>query len=705
MPSQPPIPCPPGYVWDGKRFFRLPPNLAKVTDAAEAHQGSSASASRNDGQKEAGSSRQHHKKKKKGKRSRDGAGKETQNAVPNEDRPPVASSSFAFTPARPPAYFHGTRDCARALPRDLPPSLATSNRWKKMRIRDHANALTFFSRDTLSPKEGGNRSAQPPESTSHRIERMQGREQAGSLLWLATRQGRRLYRSRSDDTDWVPISEAAMPIVDMAGRQPGGSRFMHPGGVCWRNTGPELLLLSEEIEGDVSQADIDRARARQYANFSNRRGYPRSMITTAVFDVTMAFNADDDPPMIRHCTRYSIRRHQVLYTHAIEVDEPRDITSQGHLRLEEWEGRLDQYVAPPPCLHMAVPLNFEWQLGVASAPHPVAAKVTAPPYKNILTIRVSTDDRGSYLSSIEPDLRGGSQEIYSFPRQEKPYSAAAMAQGSGYCWVGYHSGAIRFIDSAAWANAERQVHRRADGRPGQTWHGKASVTDRYRSRGAVTNLLPLAWDEVIAVFSGGSILRLRVHSIDDIRTAAEYRCHVNEGTTEVQACLHPASRLLAVRGTDATIRIWHLDEEYPLNSLWHEPRNTAQGERVLIVPSPTLSERLLARRTETTTTTACRDSQEDFVALATRHLEEGPKHEFMRSPLAQQKVSADAMAFVPTSWASNRDGQWELTRHIDELGQAQVVCTGVLPSLAIAVNTEPSANILYFEPYRRPGVG
>lgn len=134
--SAAPIPCPPGYLWDGKRFYKMPPNLSRV----QVSEGSSGS----EGEKPGSS-------KKKAKSSGDTKIKRSSShhspisqlqditdvALEGEDYDgdqATPRSVFAFTPASPPAS-HIRCPSSSGLPAPMPPrssapSSASAHRWK-----------------------------------------------------------------------------------------------------------------------------------------------------------------------------------------------------------------------------------------------------------------------------------------------------------------------------------------------------------------------------------------------------------------------------------------------------------------------------------------------------------------------------------------------------------------------------------------------
>lgn len=137
-----PIPCPPGYLWDGKRFYKMPPNLSRVSIT--------------DGSSSASSSDSERPEKKKPKIKSSVAspssssiqrGGQSRNVSPLEDITAVAfageddeddasniGSAFDFTPAKPPAahlsLMSSSCEATAAPPRDGAPSMAFAKRWQ-----------------------------------------------------------------------------------------------------------------------------------------------------------------------------------------------------------------------------------------------------------------------------------------------------------------------------------------------------------------------------------------------------------------------------------------------------------------------------------------------------------------------------------------------------------------------------------------------
>lgn len=305
------------------------------------------------------------------------------------------------------------------------------------------------------------------------------------------------------------------------------------------------------------------------------------------------------------------------------------------------------------------------------------------------------NDRGPFLRHL--CLHSSSVAItHTLPRQREPFSAAAIADGSGLCWVGYHNGDLTVLNTLAWLSWETRLEEGS--RPSGSWHGHQAFSRNYRHCGAVTNLFPLLGKDVIAIFSRGSILRLRFLDASKLVQIMEYKGHVNEGTTQIVATLHPPSQLLAVRGTDKTLRIWHLADEYPLNSLWHSPRLSTRQLNIEI-SSPNLHERLLGRSKESAAQHPFRRSKA-FMSLVHENMNSVATQVGMSVPLASQEIDASTIAFVPTSWAADRDAVWELSRDFDEVGCSRLIGAGLFPGLAIACNHDSTLRILYYQPRR-----
>lgn len=220
------------------------------------------------------------------------------------------------------------------------------------------------------------------------------------------------------------------------------------------------------------------------------------------------------------------------------------------------------------------------------------------------------------------------------------------------------------------------------------------------ARAAVTNLLAVGSQEVVAIFSDGTMVLWRA---GEAHPSSRYLGHVNLGTMEVVATADTISRLLAVRGSDGIVRIWHLDDPYPLNSDWHRLRSDPALGQELMPEELTQTQRLLMRSKQIGQSDATK-SEDDRGLAAYRSLltasngTSDTQHTYLSECNCRQ---ARGLAFVPMSWAADRDAQWEQDRRFDtQTGQARgLVGGGVLPGLCMADDSDSATGprILYFE--------
>lgn len=174
-------------------------------------------------------------------------------------------------------------------------------------------------------------------------------------------------------------------------------------------------------------------------------------------------------------------------------------------------------------------------------------------------------------------------------------------------------------------------------------------------------------------------------------------------------CADAKSRLIAVRGMDKHIRIWHFDEPYPLNTAWHQTRKPYTSSEVdLLAPYVPQQHKISKRMMADARAEAVPDPQEEmFKDLAESPLPDATSGSIpcrlqsaVRAPLADLAGrNVACMSFVHTSWIADRDQQWE---HAREFGPDdrpnQLLQMGPLPALCVGVNTEKEPRLLYFEP-------
>lgn len=321
----------------------------------------------------------------------------------------------------------------------------------------------------------------------------------------------------------------------------------------------------------------------------------------------------------------------------------------------------------------------------------------------------------------------------SFPRLPQPekhsFSHIAINEDTGYCWLGHVDGSIEYFDALKWIDDnmmtcprfEEDSFEDQDGHEGYCPCSVKTINPRQvespkKSRGAVTNLIAVGRHEVVAAFSNGAIMLLqravKKGGKNIIVRSRKFVGHVNEGRRIVEMAVHTPSRLMAVRGTDGQLRIWHLDNSYPLNTAWHRPRTAQQLPLNLLPEAPSPQKGLLKRTAggEFTWSNVARGPQDldDDDIWDRLAAEDAHKPTFAHIKDARlTEIRARhfcGMAWTPTSWLADRDGQWEMSRGFDEAGRPKVVSSGLLPSLVCCSDRPKGATFLYFEQERRVGV-
>lgn len=353
---------------------------------------------------------------------------------------------------------------------------------------------------------------------------------------------------------------------------------------------------------------------------------------------------------------------------------------------------------------------------------------------NVCTDDVASADFECVLSVVRHETDGGdfkldrfvlsptSMDAVSCPRFEQPadpdkgnfrHTEMCVNPETGYCWFGFRSGSVQVIDTLHML----KVRHGAAGR----YRPLVAPTQEYTSA-AVTNLVSVGTSDVIVAYSDGKLLRL--HNPPYSRPAEvvmEYVGHVNEGNMQTRVCVDVASGLIAARGIDGHIRIWHLDSPFPLNSAWHRVRRVGpsrQGEDgegddyenppSLLEGGETLQHlqrRLIAASTRPISGyNSNKDHRQSaFEDLAYRTLDDNGRSSIATAldmPLSQLHTrSVTCMAFVHPSWVADRDAQWQHTR---EFAAGHAVPNtrykaGELPALCVGVTTNDGPRLLYFE--------
>lgn len=307
----------------------------------------------------------------------------------------------------------------------------------------------------------------------------------------------------------------------------------------------------------------------------------------------------------------------------------------------------------------------------------------------------------SHLSQIHWGPSGKSiVDIPIPPNHTGSHAAAAINEGTGYCWLGHPGGRIELFDPSGYSSEVMAARKSRH----SSFSARGIVPDfrtvlpSSETRSCVNNLMAVGPTEVVAVFSGGVILLLRATSSRTAEIVREFSGFLNPQAMYTRACHHAESRLIAVSAWDQKVGIWHLDEQYPLNSPWHRQR---RGREILDL------------RSQPSTKAPADTSKSEGPSLdplATRSMSDAKLQ-----TAAQQRFGellwthACGFSFTPTSWVSDRDGQWEFTRDfygdINEGGpRPKVISSGLLPSIVCGVSSPHRPMLLYFEPPKRPAV-
>lgn len=379
--------------------------------------------------------------------------------------------------------------------------------------------------------------------------------------------------------------------------------------------------------------------------------------------------------------------------------------------------------------------------------------------------RSEGESYGCFLRQIHWAPSGKS--IVKIPRpHQQDHSAVAISEGTAYCWLGYSDGHIELFDPSAYS-----FEVLAKSKSNNNIHSARGVTPEFRevlpaseTRGRVLELLTVGPTEVVAIFSKGAMLLLRATSSKTAEVVRDFVGLVNEERGSANVCIHAESRLLAVSGGDQKIRIWHLEDEYPLNSAWHRQRH----RRAALDLDPELpgdSETKQLDAAVSTSSAALGSSAHSTVAgltsgvppatgtasnwnllgdaapsapapssgvaggsTALPQLPAKPKPAGTSLELLAMRSMTDAkakraaqkrldelvwrnpcgMTFSTTSWVADRDAQWELTRGFegDDINglKPKVISAGLLPSMLCGSSSLRGPMLIYFEPEKKAGV-
>lgn len=267
--------------------------------------------------------------------------------------------------------------------------------------------------------------------------------------------------------------------------------------------------------------------------------------------------------------------------------------------------------------------------------------------------------------------------------QTQGCTAICLNQGSGLCWSGTRNSSIYLLNTIQYLQGVEGEDRK--------W---IDVHSKTISSGAVTNLLAVGEREVVAIFSDGVMALFALTATGHPELIREYNGHVNhEHNPLTVACIDSGSRLLAVRGTDALIRIWHLDDSYPLGTPWHQDRSRAEGEKEPGLPSRpqdrTWKRFVYADEAGMSTVPQMINSgdvDEAFTEWDRLLFEPLPSRSKQGNSITTSLSTLRTRFTVHMTWGSRR---------LDEGGS-------ILPPLILAGNSKDGPRLLYFEPASLP---
>lgn len=300
------------------------------------------------------------------------------------------------------------------------------------------------------------------------------------------------------------------------------------------------------------------------------------------------------------------------------------------------------------------------------------------------------------------------------------HSAITINEGSAFCWMGYSDGHIELFDPTSYTadvigSYPRYVRiaqglYEADNLPPPTF---LQVLESSSMRGAVSSLNAVGPREVVATFSNGAMLLLRATSSQHVEIVREYFGCIGKGSRLDDPAVDAGSRLVAIVDKDKHVRIWHLDDPYPLNTPWHRKRKRSE-EPLDLLPEPLSQHSKLLQRTKAASSHGSEDSDAEITPrkhkdkfvdpLALRPLTNRVTQTVMKKRLSDLRLwSHVGMTFSPTSWVADRDGQWELTREFKK-GKPKLVGAGFFPGLTFCISSPRGPALVYFEPKKRASV-
>lgn len=303
------------------------------------------------------------------------------------------------------------------------------------------------------------------------------------------------------------------------------------------------------------------------------------------------------------------------------------------------------------------------------------------------------------------------------------FSKIAINDTTGFCWLGKLDGTVEFLDIIDWIEAnfcscpgieDESLDHDLFCDCNVEAIKPVEMVSTLHGLGAVTNLVAVGEREVVVAFADGTVALLEASKSRTINHIRDFYDHVNEGSRVIEMAVHAPSRLLAARGIDGHVQIWHLDNSYPLNTGWHRPR---AATRSFFGPIPqSLSQQgrpLACTEMQDTKSVATQldgededeDDGETWDRLATEDVDDVDFQYIEDVRLADMRVKPFCgMAWTHTSWLADRDGQWEMARDFDAAGRPKVVSAGLLPSLVCCSDRPKGTTFMYFEPARKVGI-
>ncbi|CAO1623618.1 unnamed protein product [Sympodiomycopsis kandeliae] len=640
----PPFPVPTGWGWDGRRMYKLEPRLSRVQQDPDMSWEANAPS-------------------------------EEPSALPKMQStsppPPVKPSAFHSTPACPPASFfahrHGSNS-STTIPRNCVPSFTTSRRFKRARSQHHTSSLLFHSRDNLGYKAYTDE-GELVTPAHHKLIELRLRDNTGSLLWTEVSigpqirpfaldmGGRRLHKDQ--DVNNSHHRRSSFEQQDTVGDD-GSSRTV---------SGP----IATALESQSHEPELDTRHLKSLAfepTSKNLRGIEiHSEVELPGTDIDIDSQKSAAEPLTWKTTIVRPDKHWAKQERSPKRIGKNLATSTSSCRAHS---------SKAACTVSAI--RKEMDLGMKLIDFV------------LVTSKISIA-RCPRFHATKCAISGKTQT-----NQNLFHTALCINEETGWCWVGFRSGSIQVLDTIWLFEAQKKKIR--------------TVTPTIAepiSESAVTNLVDVGLHEAIAAFSDGTLVRFRKpQSSAPAQVVQKYFGHVNEGDTRIVMCADAKSRLIAVRGVDGCIRIWHFDDAYPLNSPWHEARQTNEEVDLLPDHARERNRRLMAATRHPIQGPSLNSDRRQtafetlaFCGLAAAKHNPEISTSFQMSLSELRSRSIDCMRFVHTSWVANRDSQWEHVRTFGSDGEASNLTeSGQLPALCIGVSTGDGPRLLYFEQSR-----